>query len=357
MGPRSRALGLLAGARPRTTLVVARRRAAAVYPSREPRHDASIDTCSVAARVSGVLRGRAARAGGLDPPQRPGAGIQRTGAARQRRPAEIRAGGCDPRRPDRLRRNERGGAEVRRTGDERDRPPRADGHARDRRRALPRHAVHRLRPGLRGRDDPAGPREAAGLPRSARPGRAQGQQRPALRAQFLRRGALAARDAADARGPRPARHDPPGPGAQCRWPQVLAEQPRDREPRHRRAHARPARRPDRPRRAGPAERLLRRHGRWSRAVARSRRCRRRRRSSSCGSRTPTPTAWESRPCSFPARSRTGCRAGRRCSRKAGSRCAPTSRSVRGFRARHAGARRACEAHRRARRRTAATPGA
>ena len=67
---------------------------------------------------------------GLDPPQRPGPGLQRTGAARQRRPAEIRAGGRDPRRPDRLRRHERGSSEACGTGDPGDRPPGTDGHAR-----------------------------------------------------------------------------------------------------------------------------------------------------------------------------------------------------------------------------------
>ena len=41
-------------------------------------------------------------------------------------------------------------------------------------------------------------------------------------------------------------HDPADPGAQCRRPQVLDEQPCYRKRRHRRDDARPARRPDRP---------------------------------------------------------------------------------------------------------------
>ena len=313
--------------------------------------DASFDTGSCAACGTGGAGSRVVSrgAGGLDPPQWPGARIQRTGASRQRRPAEIRAGVAI-----------RDGRIVFVGTSEEARKyagpatsvtdlQRADGHAR---------ASSTVTSTARGTPTATWATRAGRSPQVLaklqacldRPDQAahKGTQRPALRAQLLRRGALAARDAAHARGPRPARHDPPGPSAQCRRPQVLAEQPRHREPRHRRAHARPARRPDRPRRRGPPERLLRRHGMVVEAVARSHRCRRRRRSSSCGSRTPMPTAWGSRRCSSPARSRTGCRAGRRCSRKAGSRCAPTSRCRADFVHETQDASRACEADRRAR---------
>ena len=176
----------------------------------------------------------------------------------------------------------------------------------------------------------------------------KGTQRPALRAQLLRRGALAARDAADARGPRPARHDPPGPGAQCGRPQVLAEQPRHRQPRHRRAHARSARRPDRPRRRGPAERLLRRHGIGGREQWRGR--------TGAGGGAGRAGADHERRCQphgdhdgvhprlgrGPAAALGAGTAGRR----AHAACKP--RAVRRLRSRHAGSRRAREADRRAR---------